>query len=227
MSEEHAPENLMLSVAQAIIIFGPSADSSKEYKAYDIAKHLNPNFVSRTQPLVVNESNLEVGFGESTIRNSLKKKFPLTLEFKRHNEGIGQSKKYFYKIKYLSYLNDAGFTVETLASAIMSNIEEERSRKRKRLEFSTVVLPPAPAPAFTAHQPMPQPLQPPLLPLPPPPHTPTAPLPPPLPLPQGSKRGRKALLSIGELSRKVHNLQRKNSILLCNNSELKRKLKLL
>jgi len=62
MVEEFALADLIYSVAQAVMIFGPSADSTHECSSFDIAEHINPQRVSRRQPTVVYESDLEAGF---------------------------------------------------------------------------------------------------------------------------------------------------------------------
>jgi hypothetical protein len=128
MSMEGAPDDLIDSVAQAVIHFGHLADSRKEYKAFDIAKYLNPDRESRRRPIVIYESDLE-----AAIRNALGRIFPHQLEFKRHNEGQGLLKKHFYKIKFLVNPDVRAFTIDSLAAAIAGNIEEaEVSKKRKR-----------------------------------------------------------------------------------------------
>ena len=132
MSMEGAPDDLIDSVAQAVIHFGHLADSRKEYKAFDIAKYLNSDRESRRRPILIYESDLEAGFGESTIRNALGRIFPHQLEFKRHNEGQGLLKKHFYKIKFLVNPDVRAFTIDSLAAAIAGNIEAEVSKKRKR-----------------------------------------------------------------------------------------------
>jgi len=155
MSEEHAPEDFIYSMAQAVVIFGPCADFRKEYKAYDIAKHLNPGKESRRRNNIISESDLAAGLCDSTIRNSLDRIFPLLLEFKRHNEGRDPSTKYFYKnkIKFLGNINGAGFTVDSLAAAIAGNIEAVKSKKRKR----PIKAPAAPASSASAASPAPAP----------------------------------------------------------------------
>jgi len=127
-------------VAKAVILFGPIADRKLEFTASDIAKHLNPANETRRRLNLVDDSDLEAGFGESAIRISLDKSFPMQLEFIRHTIGKGALKTNFYKIKFLPSFRIDAFTIESLATVILRNIEEEESRKRKKRCTS----PPAP-----------------------------------------------------------------------------------
>ena len=132
MIEQTAIEDLVYSVAQAVILFGPVADSRHEYTSSEIAKSLNPAHISRRQPIVVYESDLEAGFSNSTIRNSLDKIFSLQLGFVRHTERQGQLKIHFFKIYFRDTRNFVGFTVESLSASIMLIIEETALKKRKK-----------------------------------------------------------------------------------------------
>jgi len=149
MSDTEALDDFIYSLAQAIILFGPIADSRYEYTASDICKHLNPSRVSRRQPYVVYESDLETGLSESRIRNSLKSIFPLQLEFHRNAEGRGASTRNFYKIKFLVNPDVRAFTIDSLAAAIAGNIEAEVIKKRKRpIKAPAAASAASPAPAL-------------------------------------------------------------------------------
>ena len=50
MSEEHKREDSIYPMAQAVIMFGPNADSIHKYTASEITQHLNPVRPSRRQP---------------------------------------------------------------------------------------------------------------------------------------------------------------------------------
>ena len=50
MSEEHKQEDSIYPMAQAVIMFGPNADSIHKYTASEITQHLNPVRLSRRQP---------------------------------------------------------------------------------------------------------------------------------------------------------------------------------
>ena len=156
MSDTEALDDFIYSLAQAIILFGPIADSRYEYTASDVCQHLNPSRVSRRQPAVVYEYDLETGLCELSIRNSLKSIFPLQLEFIRNTEGSGASIRHFYKIKFLTSLSVGHLSIDSLAAAIKEKIEFEESKKRKRLAPATADPAPAPAPA-PAPQPVPLP----------------------------------------------------------------------
>ena len=132
MSETEAFDDLIYSMAQAMVLFGPIADTRCEYAAFDICKHLNPSRISRRHAEVVYESDLETGLSELSIRNSVKSIFPSQLEFFRNTEGRGDSKTNFYKIKFLGNPDVRAFTIDSLASVIAGNIEAEESKKRKR-----------------------------------------------------------------------------------------------
>ena len=80
MNEYEVIKDLILAVAQAIILFGPTADCRHEYSAADIAKTLNPAMESRRRPIVVYVADLEDGFRESTIQKSVVKCFPMQIE---------------------------------------------------------------------------------------------------------------------------------------------------
>jgi hypothetical protein len=95
MSETEAFDDFIYSMAQAMVLFGPIADSRCVYAASDICKHLNPKSRSRWHKEVVYESDLECGLSELRIRNSLKSIFPSQLEFHQNTEGRGDSKRHF------------------------------------------------------------------------------------------------------------------------------------
>jgi len=222
MSDTEALDDFIYSLAQTIILLGPTADPRREYAASDICQHLNPSRISRRHPEVVYESDLETGLSELRIRNSLKSIFPSQLEFHQNTVGRGDSKKHFYKIKFLVNPDVRAFTIDSLAAAINVNIKAEKSKKRTQ-----------PQP----QQPHPHPpliTAPPLLLSPPPISTigsaaaPAAPAPFCLLRPLTGKRKRGGQpQSREQLLGKIHNLQRTSSLLSAKNSELKCKLKLL
>jgi hypothetical protein len=147
MSEDEVRKDLIHAVAQAIILFGPIADCRLQFTASDIANILNPAKESRRHINVVNEADLEAGFSESIIRNSLGNIFPMQLEFNRHTRGKGA---HFYKIKFFNSLSVGHLSIGSIAAAITVNIEEaEDSRKRKRkIKAPAAASAASPAPAL-------------------------------------------------------------------------------
>ena len=130
MSEPEAFDDFIYSMAQAMVLFGPIADSRCEYAASDICNHLNPRRVSRRHPEVVYESDLETGLSDLRIRNSVKSIFPSQLEFLKNTEGRGDSKTNFYNIKFLGNPDVRAFTIDSLASVITEKIKAEESKKQ-------------------------------------------------------------------------------------------------
>jgi hypothetical protein len=146
MSEDEMRKDLIHAVAQAIMLFGPIADCRLEFTASDIVNSLNPAKESRRHINVVNEADLEAGFSESIIRNSLGNIFPMKLEFNRHTRGKGA---HFYKIKFFNSLSVGHLSIGSIAAAITVNIEAEESRKRKRtIKAPAAASAASPAPAL-------------------------------------------------------------------------------
>jgi len=132
MSEEESQEDLIDSVAQAVILLAPIADLNHEYTAGDIAERLNPDRISRRRPIVAYESLLEAGLNESRIRRSLEKLFPMQLEFNRCSIRNGLIYTNSYKIKFLASLSVGHLSIDSLAAAIKENIG---IKKRKRYRY--------------------------------------------------------------------------------------------
>ena len=144
MSEEHRQEDFIYAMAQAVILFGPNAESSHEYTASEIAQHLNPVRPSRRQPDIVYESDLEAGLNDLSIRIAFNKVWPLQIAFNRRSERKEGSLIHIYKITFNSGFSIDGFTVDSLSAAISSILEQAISKKRK--QPGSDVLEPAPTP---------------------------------------------------------------------------------
>jgi hypothetical protein len=128
MSEEHKQEDFIYATAQAVIMFGPNAESSHEYTASEITGCLNPVRPSRCQPDIIYESDLEAGLNDLSIRIAFNKIRPLQIAFNRRSERKEGSMINIYKITFNSGFSIVWFTVESLCEEMKSNIE---SRKLK------------------------------------------------------------------------------------------------
>jgi len=73
MSEKPELEDSIYAMAQAVILFGPNADSIHEYTASEIAQYLNPVRPSHRHPDIIYESDLEAELNDMGIRNAFKK----------------------------------------------------------------------------------------------------------------------------------------------------------